>query len=201
MALRSAAKILHKKRSIEDLSRINATVKFGAIPDQIWVFRSPRWIRSKLSLANGNGWVVAVRSVTRWFHFIRFRYLSGVKEEQIRVYSGPVSMRHVALCITVVAGPYDIQSLFIGFPGSALSLTCDRNSNNSAKETAHLRGFFVLCVFAPMLRERKDSRGCVLAGFERCSAGGAFLLIRRTGGAGAVRCTVFGRVIILRVLV
>lgn len=90
-----------------------------------------------------SGWVVDVQNVVSLILLIPFFISSSFIVERIWFTLTTVSSRQVAVCITVGVGPYCIQSLYVVFAVSAVSLTREKNLSGTANETAHLRRFSV----------------------------------------------------------
>lgn len=122
-------------------------------------------------------------------------------KEWIRVTSARVSSRHVAVCTTVVAGPYDIPNVFVGISASPMSLTCKGNSNSSASETVYSQAFFLSFASAFIINNRKNLREKVLAGVGSRSISEASLIHQNNGEADVACCTFVGLLVILWLLV
>lgn len=142
-------KIPRIKLSTKDVASNMSIAKFGAIPNQIRLFKSSRRRCSRMNMSNVNGCVVAVRSVLSLFYFTLFRHSSVLMGRQIRCTPTPVWRRRATVCITVVVGPNDIRILYVFFAVSAISLNCEGNSSCPDSEAVHSWGFFVTL---PMLR-------------------------------------------------
>lgn len=155
---------------------------------------------SRMIPSKGNCCFVAVRSAESSFLFFRFRHSSGIVDEWIRFTSVPVSRRYIAVYITFVVCPYNIQSLYIDFAVSAMLFSCEVNPSGSVRETAHSRGFFIISSSAPTLGKKKYPRKCVLTGVRSRFAGGASLIFCTTDRAGVAFCTLVRRAIIPQIL-
>lgn len=94
---------------------------------------------------------------------------------------------------------FDIQSFYVGFAVSVMSLNCRRNPSDIASETAHSGAFLILSILFSIFGRRKDPRECALTGVGSCSTGEASTIICTKGGDGAAYCASVGRLIILRV--
>lgn len=105
----------HIRRSVKHVPSSMTTAKSGANPNQIWLFKLLRRRCSRMSLSNNNGCFVSFRSFGSLFQFIHFRHSSGIVEKQIRFTPAPLSRRHAAVCIKVVAGTYYVRSLCVSF--------------------------------------------------------------------------------------
>lgn len=82
-----------------------------------------------------------------------------------------------------------------------MPLTGKGNSSGSANKSAHLQRSFLLFVSASLFEKRKNPHKYVLTGVESDLTDEVSLLCCPTGEASNACCTLFGLVVILRVLV
>lgn len=153
-----------------------------------------------MSPSNVNSRLFAVRSTGSLFRLIRFCHLSVIMDEWITFTSTLVPGRYVAVCISVGTGPCGTQSACLGSVVHAMPLTREQNSRGCACETVHLRGFFVISVFALIFGKSNPQR-CVLKGFESRFTGGDSHILCVTERAGVASWTFLGRLILLLVFV
>lgn len=104
-----------------------------------------------------NTCVVAVRGAGSLFRFIRFRHSVPIMVKRNRFSSAPVPRSLVAVCITIVAVPYNVRGISVIFAISQMSLSCPENAGGWGSETAHSRGFLKSSASTLILRGRNDS--------------------------------------------